>query len=59
MTQRYSKCSRLDDNYPGANGNVCVLSGPSPSGQHGRSQVRVTFDQMLLRTGPSPMHRLR
>jgi porin len=45
--------SSFADNLVDSNGNPFVLSGLSPSMKHGRTQFWITFDQMLMRTGPT------
>jgi porin len=45
--------SDFANNDADANGNAFVLTGLPPSKQHGRTQAWVTFDQMLVRTGPA------
>ncbi|HUB15015.1 MAG TPA: carbohydrate porin [Acetobacteraceae bacterium] len=46
--------SAFPDNLADTNGQPFVLTGLPPRMQHGRGQFWVTFDQMLLRTGPGP-----
>ena len=43
--------SNFPDNLYDVNGNPFVLSGLPPRNDHSRTQVWVTFDQMLMRTG--------
>jgi porin len=45
--------SDFDNNYADVNGNAFVLTGLPPRKRHGRTQAWVTFDQMLVRTGPA------
>ena len=45
--------SNFADEFSDANGDAFVLSGLPPVGHRGRTQVWATFDQMLVRTGPT------
>jgi porin len=44
--------SNFPDQFSDINGNAFVLTGLPPSMRGSRTQVWVTFDQMLFRTGP-------
>jgi porin len=51
--------SNFQDELVDNNGNPFVLTGQSPKTSHGRTQVWVTFDQMLFRTSDVLRHGFR
>jgi porin len=51
--------SNFQDELVDNNGNPFVLTGLSPKTSHGRTQVWVTFDQMLFRTSDVLRHGFR
>ena len=51
--------SNFADNFSDINGNPFVLTGLPPTTSHGRTQVWVTFDQMLFRTSSELRHGFR
>jgi hypothetical protein len=46
--------SNFPNQFSDMNGNAFVLTGLPPATSHGRTQIWITFDQMLFRTGPGP-----
>jgi porin len=46
--------SNFPDQFSDINGNAFVLTGLPPATRRGRTQVWVTFDQMVFRAGPAP-----
>jgi porin len=46
--------SSFADQFSDINGNAAVLTGLPQANRHGRTQLWVTFDQLLFRNGPAP-----